>query len=151
MPLFRRRPVEPDALTFTVGVDGHRVVVGGPYSGCALLDDVESYVDRVAERTTAGVDGRDPVALQSAKMDYAELVDSMISVLTLALEELEQRNMITAAEVPAKPALQRLSPSLGTYDFIQAAYGRAQQRVTWARAVDELLRARGVAVLWPSS
>jgi hypothetical protein len=151
MPLFRRRPVEPEPLTFTVGVDGHRVVVGGPLTGCALLDDVESYVDRVAERTTAGVDGRDAVAVQSAKMDYAEMVDSMISVLTLALEELAQRDMIIATEVPAKPQLQRLSSSLATYDFIQAAYGRAQQRVTWARAVDGLLRARGVAVLWPGS
>jgi len=149
MPLFRRRPAEPEPLTFTVGVDAHRVVVGGPQSGCALLGDVDVYVETVAQRTRIAEDGRDPVALQSAKMDYAEMVDSMISVLTLALEELEQRELITAVDVPQRPDLPRLSRDLPTYDYIQATYGRAQQRVDWARAVDALLRTHGIAVLWP--
>jgi hypothetical protein len=149
MPLFRRRPAEPEPLTFTVGVDAHRVVVGGRLSGCALLDDIDAYVERVAERTGTGADGRDPVALQSAKMDYAEMVDSMISVLTLALEELEQRELITPVEVPQRPELPQLTRSLPTYEYIQATYGRAQQRADWARAVDTLLRTHGIAVLWP--
>ena len=151
MPLFRRRSAEPEPLTFTVGVDAHRVIVGGAQIGCALLGDVDSYVDTVAERTGVAADGRDPVALQSAKMDYAEMVEAMISVLALALEELEQRELITSVEVPPRPELPRLSRSLPTYEYIQATYGRAQQRVDWARAVDTLLRARGIAVLWPQT
>ena len=149
MPLFRRRPAEPKPLTFTVGVDSHRVVVGGRQSGCALLGDVEAYVDKVAERTGIAADGRDPVALQSAKMDYAEMVESMISVLALTLEELKQRELITAVEVPPRPELPRLSRDLPTYEYIQATYDRAQRRVDWARAVDTLLRAHDIAVLWP--
>jgi hypothetical protein len=151
MPLFRRRQAEPEALTFTVGVDGHRVVVGGLTTGCELLADVESYVGKVAERHPTTAEGRDPVALQSAKMDYTDLVDSMISVLTLTLEELQERGIISAEEIPPKPALPPLDRNLPTYDYIHASYARAQQRTEWARAVDALLRQHGVGVLWPSA
>ena len=151
MRLFRRRPAEPGALRFTVGVDGHRVVVGGAERGCALLDGVDAYVDSVAERAGSKPDGRDSVALQSAKMDYAEMVDAMVSVLSLTLEELVERGVMDSGEVPEKPALGRLDRNLGTYDYIQAAYGRARQRVGWAQAVDELLRSHDVAVLWPAA
>src|SRR5207244_6263201 len=91
MPLFRRRPSEPDALTFTVGVDNHRVVVGGPDRGCELLTDVDGYIGSVQTKWSRGRDGRDSVALQNAKMDYAEMVETMIIVLSLTLEELAER------------------------------------------------------------
>ena len=150
MPYFKRRPPEPAALTFTVGVDGHRVMVGGPVTGSALLADVDQYISKVAERTPARVDGRDGVALQSAKLDYAEMVDSMISVLTLTVEELQQRGIVDSAEVPLKESLPRLDRNLPTYDYIQSAYARARQRCVWARQVDELLHRHEVAVLWPA-
>lgn len=150
MPLFRRRPPEPEPPAFTVGVDGHRVVIGGPVSGCELLADIDGYVAPGAHRGGDVADGRDPVALLNAKLDYAEMVDSMIAVLTLALEELEQRAVVSAAEIPARLTAEALARGLTTYDYIQAAYTRAQQRCEWARSVDALLRGHGIGVLWPA-
>jgi hypothetical protein len=149
MPFFKRRPPEPAALTFTVGVGGHRVMVGGPVTGCELLADVDAYIDKVAERTPPNPDGHDPVALQSAKMDYVDIVDSMLSVLALTLEELQERGIVSEEEVPTRAALPKLDRNLPTYDYIQSSYARARQRCEWARQVDELLRRHDVAVLWP--
>jgi hypothetical protein len=149
MPLFKRRPPEPVALTFTVGVDGHRVVIGGPVTGCELLADVDAYIGKVAERTPPTNEGRDPVALQSAKMDYVDMVDSMISVLALTMEELLERGIVSAEEVPARAALPRLDRNLPTYDYIQSSYARARQRCEWARQVEDVLQRHDVAVLWP--
>jgi hypothetical protein len=149
MPFFKRRPPEPAALIFTVGVDGHRVMVGGPVTGCTLLADVDTYIDKVAERSAPTSDGRDPVALQNAKMDYVDLVESMLSVLALALEELQERGLVSDGEVPPRVALPKLDRNLSTYDYIQSSYARARQRCEWARQVDELLHRHDVAVLWP--
>ena len=150
MPLFRRRPAEPEALTFTVGVSDHRVVVGGGEGGCRILEDVDQYGAFITRRA-APDGGRDSVGVLNAKLDYAELVDTMVSVLVLAFEELVERGAVAAADVPAKPEAAALRRDLATYDYIQDSYRRAVQRCAWARQVDAMLRERGVAVLWPQT
>jgi len=149
MPLFRRRPAAPEPAVFTVGVGDHRVVVGGPDAGCRILDDIDQYAEFIARKGVHGTGGRDTVGVLSAKLDYAELVDTMVSVLVLTFEELVERRLMAAEEVPEKPASNRLRRDLATYDYIQDAYERAVRRCEWAREVDGLLRDRGVAVLWP--
>jgi len=146
MPLFRRRVSEPEPTVFTVGVDNHRVIVGSPQRGCLLLEELEGYVPAVASRAGSLPGGRDPVAVQSAKMDYAEMVEATISVLSLALEELLKEGLLDSADVPAKPQPRRLDRSIPTYDYIQATYTRATERIAWVRAVDRLLAERGIAV-----
>jgi len=150
MPLFRRRTAESEPLVFTVGVGDHRVVVGGGTAGCALLEDVDTYAGFIARRS-AHPGGRDAVGVLNAKLDYAELVDTMVSVLVLAFEELVEHGVMTPDDVPAKPDPAPLRRDLATYDYIQEAYARAQQRYEWARAVDSLLRERDIAVLWPQT
>jgi hypothetical protein len=149
MPFFKRRQPEQAGLTFTVGVDGHRVMIGGPVTGCTLIADVDAYIDKVAERAPPTADGRDAVALQNAKMDYVDMVEAMLSVLALTLEELQERGLVSGVEVPPREALPKLDRNLATYDFIQSSYARARQRCEWARQVDLVLHRHGVAVLWP--
>jgi len=151
MPLFRRRPAEPEPLAFTVGVGDHRVVVGTAEAGCHLLEDVGQYAEFI-ERRGAQTDGaRDSVGVLNAKLDYAELVDTMVSVLVLTFEELVERGLISADQVPQKPVSAPLRRDLATYDYIQDSYARATQRCEWAREVDGLLRRFGVAILWPQT
>lgn len=150
MPLFRRRAPEPEQLTFTVGISDHRVIVGGEEPGCRLLDDIEQYEVFMAERQ-APPGRRDTVGVLNAKLDYAELVDTTVSVLLLTFEELVDRGLMAQEDVPGKPAPSALRRDLATYDYIQDAYARAQTRCGWARAVDAQLRERGVTVLWPQT
>src|SRR5205807_4688089 len=133
MPLFRRREPEPEPLTFTVGVGDHRVIVGGENSGCALLEDVEKYAAFIARTSTHQRGTRDTVGVLNAKMDYAELVETMVSVLSLTFEELVERGVLAQVDVPKKPAPVPLGRDLEMYDYIQETYARAQQRCDWAR------------------
>jgi len=151
MPLFRRRAAESEPLGFTVGVGNHRVLVGGGTSGCALLEDVETYAGFIARRSAHQHGGRDGVGVLNAKLDYAELVDTMVSVLLLTFEELVDRGVMTPGDVPPKPAPAPLGRDLETYEFIQESYLRAERRYDWARGVDALLRERDIAVLWPQT
>ena len=150
MPWFRRRAAEPEALAFTVGVSDHRVIVGGEEPGCRLLDDIEQYEVFMAERQ-APAGRRDTVGMLNAKLDYAELVDTTVSVLVLTFEELVERGLMAEEDVPEKPAASALRRDLATYDYIQDAYTRARGRCEWARAADVQLRERGVSVLWPQT
>lgn len=150
MPLFRRRSAEPDALTFTVGVSDHRVVVGAGEPGCRLLDDIDQYEAFMAERQ-APPGHRDTVGMLNAKLDYAELVDTTVSVLVLTFEELVERRLMPQEDVPERPAASALRRDLATYDYIQDAYARAQGRCEWLRAADVQLRGYGVSVLWPQT
>jgi len=149
VPLFRRRRPEPEIPTFVVGVDNHRVTVGGPDSGCSMLAELDNYVGLAASRATPTSDGRDPVVVQNAKMDYVEMVESAVVVVSLALEELGEQGFVSDSEVPSKPQLQRVEKALPTYEYIQTTYGRAQERVEWIRVVDGILRERGIAILDP--
>src|SRR5690242_532162 len=105
MPLFRRAQRAPQPLLeLTVGRDDHRVVVEGGPAGVVWLDELCDYVSAVtggAARPTA--DGRDSVAVLSAKMDYAELVNDAAVVVGLAFEELVERGLVDAIEVPSAP------------------------------------------------
>ena len=150
MPLFRRRAAEPEALTFTVGVSDHRVVVGGDDPGCRLLDDIDQY-EEFMERRQAPAGQRDSVSVLNAKLDYADLVDTTVSVLVLTFEELVERGVIGEEDVPVKPAQPSLRRDLATYDYIQDAYARARARCEWVRTVDAQLRSHGVTVLWPQT
>lgn len=150
MPLFRRRAAEAEPLTFTVGVSDHRVLVGTSKPGCRLLDDIEQYQEFIDQRQ--GSDGvRDTVGVLNAKLDYAELVDTTVSVLVLAFEELVERSMMPEEDVPQKPAVSKLRRDLATYDYIQDAFARAQTRCAWIREVDAQLHGLGVAVCWPQT
>ncbi|MBV9101122.1 MAG: hypothetical protein JOZ46_00385 [Candidatus Dormibacteraeota bacterium] len=147
MPLFGRRR-EAEAAGFTVGVDGHRVVLGSR-QGCEMLADLEDYVGPVLRRSTPKPDGRDSVAVQNAKMDYVEMAEAAVLVVTLAVEELVEQGVLREDDVPPRPKLPPLDPDLPTYDYIQSTYARAEQRVAWVRDVDALFRARDIAILRP--
>ena len=150
MPLFRRRAAEPEALSFRVGVSSHRVVVDGGDPGCRLLDDIDQYEEFMRQRQ-APPGSRDTVGVLNAKLDYAELVDTTVSVLVLTFEELVERGMIAEEDVPQKPAASALRRDLATYDYIQDAYSRARTRCEWVRTADAQLRRCGVTVLWPQT
>lgn len=150
MPLFRRRAADTAHLVFTVGVGDHRVAVGVDEGGCRILDDIAEYSAFIERREATG-GGRDTVGMLNAKLDYAELVDTTVSVLVLAFEELVERGIVDDADVPHKPAAAPLPRDLTTYDYIQEMYRRARARCEWAREVDAQLRTLGVAVYWPES
>lgn len=150
MPLFRRRAAEPDVLAFTVGVSNHRVVLGGEEAGCRLLDDIDQYEEYMAQRQ-APSGRRDTVGVLNAKLDYAELVDTTVSVLVLTFEELVARGVVAQEDVPEKPAASALRRDLATYEYIQDAYARARRRSEWVREVDAQLREYGVSVYWPQT
>jgi hypothetical protein len=147
VPLFRRRAQEPTAEVFLVGVDNHRVVIGGEELGVAMLAELDAYVPLVSARARSGADGRDAVAVQSAKMDYAEMVESTISLLRLALAELVERGSLAEDEVPVPAPATQMDRVMPTYEYIQATYVRASQRIAWVREIHQLLSARGIAVL----
>jgi hypothetical protein len=149
MPLFRRRSLEPEPLVFTVGVDNHRVIVGGTERGCVMLSELDAYVGAVSARARARPDGRDPVAVQNAKMDYAEMAEAAISVVSVALQELAEQGLLSLDDLPVKPHLPRLDPALPTYEYIQKTHTRAVERIEWVRSIDRILRERGIAITDP--
>ena len=150
MPLFHRRPHPPEpTLQFTVGVRDDRIVVGGGDAGITQLDELRDYVGAVTGHAGPKDDGRDPVAVLNAKMDYAELVNDACTVVALAFEELTAQGVVPAGEVPALPELPPVPQQSTTYDFIQASYARAQGRMTFLLAADAVLARHGVAVLPP--
>jgi hypothetical protein len=126
-------------------------MVGGATAGCALLDDVNDYENYIARKSGQGLNGRDGAAVLNAKMDYAELVDTMVSVLVLAFEELVAHDLVPPDAVPPRPEAEKTRRDIATYEFIQEVFTRAQRRCEWSRHADSLLRERGVAVLWPLS
>jgi len=150
MPLFRRSPKPPAPLAaFTVGLRDHRVVVGAQQPGIAQLDELRDYVGAVTGHAGPTADGRDPVAVLNAKMDFAELVNDAASNASLCFEELVERGIASATEVPPEPELPEVPQRSSTYDYIQAAHARAQVRMQWLEAADGVLRAHGVALLPP--
>lgn len=150
MPLFRRTPRAPrPTLQFTVGVRDDRVVVGGEDSGIVQLDELRDYVGAVTGHAGPNPEGRDPVAVLNAKMDYAELVNDAVSVASLAFEELVGHGVVPQEEVPETPELPPVPQQSSTYDFIQATYARAQARMGFLEAADAVLAAHGVAILPP--
>ena len=90
------------------------------------------------------------MALQSAKLDLAEMVEEWTSVCVLAIEELEQRGMVRTAQVPPRPPAARIDTGGDQYAFIQAAHRRAVERLGWLAEVDGLLRGCGAALLPPA-
>jgi hypothetical protein len=150
MPLFRRGPKQSEpALQFTVGTRQHRVLVGAAEPGIAQLDDLRDYVGTVTGHAGQNPDGRDPVAVLNAKMDYAELVDDAVSVVALAFEDLVSHGVVPAGEVPSAPTLPPLPQQSSTYDFIQATFARAQARMAYLDDAQEVLARHGVAILPP--
>jgi hypothetical protein len=150
MPLFRRAPRAPQpSLQFTVGVHDDRVVVGGGDAGIVQLDELRDYVGAVTGHAGPTESGRDPVAVLNAKMDYAELVNDAVAVVTLAFEELTGHGVVPPEEVPEAPDLPPVPRQSSTYDFIQATYARAQARMAFLEASDQVLARHGVAVLPP--
>ena len=150
MPLFRRsaRPATP-TLELTVGLRDNRVLVGAAQPGIAQLGELRDYVGSVTGHAGPTPEGRDPVAVLNAKMDFAELVDDAAAVVALAFEELVERGVVDAGEVPAQPELPALPPHATTYEYIEAAHARAQVRMRWLETADAVLTDHAVAVLPP--
>ena len=152
MPLFRRRPAAAEPIAFSVGVDGHQVIVGSPAAGCdAMYGELDGYIGAIAQRMSSRPDGRDSIAVQNAKMDYVEMSDAAVLVVSLALEDLVDQGLLDGNEIPAKPRFAPLNPDLPTYEYIQATYSRAVQRIAWVREVDHLFRERGIAIVKPAA
>jgi hypothetical protein len=151
MPLFRRSPRTPaPSLEFTVGMRDNRIQVGAAEPGIAQLDELRDYVGPVTGYAKPGADGRDPVSLLNAKMDFAELVDDAASVVSLAFEELVERGVVDAPEIPAAPDLPPVPAQSSTYAYIEAAHARAQERLRWLEAAQDVLCRHRVAVLPPA-
>ena len=151
MPLFRRSPKPPAPLAeFTVGLRDHRVVVGAAEPGITQLDELRDYVGSVTGHAPPTAEGRDPVAVLSAKMDFAELVDDAATVAWLAFEELAERGLVAADEVPPRPDLPPVPQQGSTYDYIQATHARAQARLDWLEQASQVLARHGVALLPPA-
>ena len=151
MPLFRRAPKAPEpSAEFTVGLRDNRVQVGAPQPGIAQLDELRDYVGSVTGHAGPTQDGRDPVAVLNAKMDFAELVNDAATNVSLAFEELCQRGVVSAEAVPHEPELPPVPQHASTYDYIQATHARAQARMEWLDAADAVLRAHSCALLPPA-
>jgi hypothetical protein len=153
VPLFRRRgdrPPEP-SLRFTVGTRDHRVTVGGAERGLTMLDELRGYIASVTgPAALPGPDGRDSVAVLSAKMDHAEMVTDIVSAVVLALEELAEQGVVPAGAVPPPPRLASPPASEGHYAYIQEAHRRAEARMEWLDQADAVLREHAAAVLPPA-
>jgi hypothetical protein len=150
MPLFRRTVKATAPLDeFTVGLRDNRVVVGAPEPGIAQLTELRDYVGAVTGHAGLTPEGRDPVAVLSAKMDFAELVDDAASVVLLAFEELALRGVLAGNASPVQAALPDVPQHASTYDYIQAAHARALVRMEWLEAAHGVLAEHGVAVLPP--
>ena len=149
MPLFRRTPKPQPTAQFTVGMRDNRVVVGAEQPGIQQLAELRDYVGSVTGHAGPTPEGRDPVAVLNAKMDFAELVDDAAAIATLAFEELVEHGIVDQAEVPQHSELPPMPQKSSTYDYIEAAYARAQARMAWLDAADGVLRRHGVALLPP--
>lgn len=149
MPLFRRRPTSRSTEEFTVGVGNQRVVRGGDAVGVTMLVELRDYVGSVTGGAAEPIDGRDSVAVLSAKMDQAELVEDCAVATGLAFEELEQRGAMPPGAMPPRPALPTMPPRATHYAYIQASHARTMVRLEWLAACDEVLRAHGVGLLPP--
>ena len=154
MPLFRRRsgdrPPQPTAQ-FTVGTRDHRVVVGGAERGVTMLDELRGYVASVTGAAAAPrPDGRDSVAVLSAKMDHADMVTDTVSAVVLALEELAERGVLPEGAVPPPPRLATPPAAEGHYAYIQETHRRAEARMEWLEQADAVLREHAVAILPPA-
>ena len=150
MPLFRRAAKPPAPLAeFTVGIRDCRVTVGAGVPGIAVLGELRDYVGSVTGHAGLNAEGRDPVAVLNAKMDFAELVDDAASNAVLAFEELVERGVVAADEVPPAPELPPVPQHSSTYDYIQATHARAQSRMAWLEAADAVMAQHGVALLPP--
>jgi len=152
VPLFGRlRKARVSARQqFTVGVEGHRVLIAERGEGCSFIEGIDDWVDSVSRRNAARPrsDGRDSVALLNAKMDYVDMVGDAVSVVTLVFEELSQRGLVETAAVPAVAGGDRINETR-TYEYIRDAYARALERRRWLESADALLREFGVTVLPP--
>jgi hypothetical protein len=153
MPLFRRSGDRPaPTLQFTAGVRDHRVVVGGPEQGVTMLHELRGYVASVTGDAAAPrADGRDSVAVLSAKMDFVDMVDDAASAVALAVEELIERGVVAGDAVPVPPRLPPPPATSGHYAYIQGNHHRAEARLEWLEQVDAVLRSHGVAVLPPTA
>lgn len=150
MPLFRRTAkAQTPALELTVGLRDNRVVVGAGQPGIAQLDELRDYVGKVTGHAGLTPEGRDPVAVLNAKMDFAELVDDAAAVVALAFEELTERGVLDGRDVPEHPALPAVPVHATTYAYIEAAHARALVRLAWLEAADAVLARHAVAVLPP--
>ena len=153
MPLFRRRgdrPPEP-SLQFTVGTRDHRVMVGGAERGVTMLDELRGYIASVTgPAALPRPDGRDSVAVLSAKMDHAEMVTDTVSAVVLALEELSERGVVPEGAVPPPPRLASPPAREGHYAYIQETHRRAEARMEWLEQADAVLREHAVALLPPA-
>ncbi|GAC1339485.1 MAG: hypothetical protein NVSMB29_06890 [Candidatus Dormibacteria bacterium] len=148
--LRRRRERQPAPEAVRVGVRDHLLVLNADAPGIAVLADLQGYVGSLSPRVSEPrPDGTDSVALQSAKLDLAEMVEDWTSVSVLALEELEQRSLLGGGGVPERPSGGRIDTGGDQYAFIQAAHRRAEQRLIWLGQVDALLRELGAALLPP--
>ena len=137
--------------TITIGVHDHRLVLHAETPGITLLGELQGYIGALsAGVTTPRPDGTDSVALQSAKLDLAEMVEEWTSISVLALEELEQRSLVDAAKVPERPPRQPHRHRRRQLAYIQAAHRRAEQRLRWLEQVDMLLREQDAALLPPA-
>ncbi|HET9050397.1 MAG TPA: hypothetical protein VFO60_01765 [Candidatus Dormibacteraeota bacterium] len=149
MGFFRRDRRDAAALDVTVGVRNERLRLNGVERGVTTLDELRGYVASVTGGAAAPVDGRDPVAVLSAKMDLAELVDDTAAAARLALEDLVERGTVAPAAVPSAPVLPPLGQRLTNDEYIQATHARTQVRLRWLEQVDALLRAHDAALLPP--
>jgi hypothetical protein len=151
MGFFKRGSRGPEVIEVAVGVGNQRLRVHGEERGISTLDELRNYVSSVTGGAAAPVDGgRDSVAVLSAKMDLAELVNDTAGAAILALEDLVERGIVRPDEVHAQPELPPLGERLTTYDYIQATHTRAQLRLSWLEQVDVLLRAHAAALLPPN-
>jgi hypothetical protein len=147
---FRRSEDDARVEEWTVGVTNHRVIVGGPERGIPAVAELRGYVASVtggAERPQH--DGRDSVAVLSAKMDLAELVNDECVAVLLTFEDLVARGLVRPEEVPEPPELPPVPLRGDHYDYIQAAHRRAEVRMAWLDRADAVLRGHGVALLPP--
>lgn len=150
MGFFRRASQGHEVIEVTVGVGNQRLRIHAPERGITTLDELRDYVSSVTGGAAAPVEGgRDPVAVLSAKMDLAELVNDCAGAAALALEDLVERGMVQAEEIPSRPELPPLGERLTTYDYIQATHARSVVRLGWLEQVDALMRGRQAALLPP--
>ena len=134
---------------FTVGVQGHRVVLNAPQPGIEQLEGLGDYVEAISTRRPPGPDGRDAIAVLNAKMDHAEQVNDLVAATVLCFEELVERGVITTDETPASPPFAPVRRDLSTYEYIQQLHARAVERRAWLDRADLQLRGAGVALLGP--